>query len=94
MALQGNSAAEGHESLDGSDGRTKLTRDIERDSAKDQAVVYIFILATVGLLGWALMRQYMGDWMEVCLIYSRLSIVATAWAPPSPTKSTAEKMIC
>ncbi|KAL5114424.1 hypothetical protein ACEQ8H_007679 [Pleosporales sp. CAS-2024a] len=30
-----------------------LTTCFQRDSAKDQAVVYIFIAATVGLLGWA-----------------------------------------
>ena len=39
---------------------------IERDSAKDQAVVFIFIIATVGLLGWALLRPWLGIWIQVC----------------------------
>jgi hypothetical protein len=38
--------------------------DAERDSAKDQAVVFIFILATGGLLVWAAVRGWAGGWME------------------------------
>lgn len=38
----------------------------ERDSAKDQAVVWIFILATVGLLSYAAIRPWVEQWAEVC----------------------------
>ena len=37
----------------------------ERDSSKDQAIVFIFIFMTTGLLGWALIRPWVGDWVEV-----------------------------
>ncbi|KAH8732392.1 hypothetical protein GQ44DRAFT_735311 [Phaeosphaeriaceae sp. PMI808] len=36
-----------------------LTTCFQRDSAKDQAVVFIFIGATLGLLGWAGMRPWL-----------------------------------
>lgn len=42
----------------------KLTS-IERDSSKDQVVVFIFIFATIGLLGWALIRPWVDNWIEV-----------------------------
>jgi len=35
-----------------------FTTCFQRDSAKDQAVVYAFIGATVGLLGWAAIRPW------------------------------------
>ncbi|KAH3917890.1 hypothetical protein HBI56_179130 [Parastagonospora nodorum] len=35
-----------------------LTTCFQRDSAKDQAIVYVFIAATVGLLGWAGVRPW------------------------------------
>lgn len=41
-------------------------RMIERDSAKDQAVVVIFIVATLGLLVYALVRPWVARWVEVC----------------------------
>ena len=37
----------------------------ERDSRKDEAVVFIFIVATVGLLGWAAVRPWVAKWYEV-----------------------------
>jgi hypothetical protein len=37
----------------------------ERDSAKDQAVVFIFIFATVGLLIYAAIRPWVQKWAEV-----------------------------
>ena len=40
---------------------------LERDSQKDQAVVFIFIVATAGLLGWALIRPWVEKWVEVWL---------------------------
>lgn len=38
----------------------------ERDSRKDEAVVFIFIFATSGLLTWAALRPWVGKWIEVC----------------------------
>ena len=46
---------------------TRLCVTTERDSGKDEAVVFIFIVATVGLLGWALVRPWVKRWMEVRL---------------------------
>lgn len=43
-----------------------LTTCFQRDSTKDQAVVFIFIAATVGLLGWAGVRPWVDGWREVC----------------------------
>ena len=42
-----------------------LTTCFQRDSAKDQAVVFVFIGATVGLLGWAALRPWVEGWREV-----------------------------
>jgi len=42
-----------------------FTTCFQRDSAKDQAVVFIFIFATVGLLMWAAVRPWVGQWIEV-----------------------------
>ncbi len=33
-------------------------RTIERDSLKDETVVVVFIFATAGLLGWALVKPW------------------------------------
>ncbi|KAF2271789.1 uncharacterized protein EI97DRAFT_470886 [Westerdykella ornata] len=41
-----------------------LTACFQRDSAKDQAVVYIFIIATVGLLSYAAVRPWVDKWAE------------------------------
>ena len=38
---------------------------VERDSSKDEAVVFIFIIATAGLLAWALVKPFAGSWLEV-----------------------------
>ena len=40
----------------------------ERDSRKDEAVVYIFIVATAGLLLWAAVKPWVGRWVEVSLV--------------------------
>jgi hypothetical protein len=37
----------------------------ERDSAKDEAVVLIFIFATVGLLLYAAFRPWVDQWITV-----------------------------
>jgi len=44
-----------------------LTTCFQRDSAKDQAVVFVFIGATVGLLTWAGVRPWVEGWREVRL---------------------------
>ncbi|KAF1831361.1 hypothetical protein BDW02DRAFT_572124 [Decorospora gaudefroyi] len=41
-----------------------FTTCFQRDSAKDQAVVFVFIGATVGLLGWAGVRPWVEGWRE------------------------------
>jgi len=41
---------------------------LERDSAKDEAVVFVFIFATVGLLVYAAIRPFVERWMEVSLL--------------------------
>ncbi|KAL1624766.1 hypothetical protein SLS56_007651 [Neofusicoccum ribis] len=44
------------------------TECFQRDSAKDQAVVVIFITATVSLLIYAAARPYVDRWSEVSLV--------------------------
>lgn len=36
----------------------------QRDSTKDQAVIYIFIIATIGLLAWAAVKPWVVQWSE------------------------------
>jgi len=36
----------------------------QRDSRKDETVVFIFIFATVGLLGWSFIRPWVHKWVE------------------------------
>ena len=49
--------------LDTIANRTSLH--IERDSRKDEAVVFIFIVATGGLLTWALLKPWIERYIEV-----------------------------
>ena len=44
----------------------------QRDSAKDEAVVFIFIVATVGLLVYAALRPWIERWAEVRLPHRSL----------------------
>ncbi|PNS15765.1 hypothetical protein CAC42_4217 [Sphaceloma murrayae] len=41
-----------------------FTTCFQRDSAKDEAVVFIFIFATAGLLAWAAARPWVQPWIE------------------------------
>ncbi|CBF84827.1 hypothetical protein AN1422.2 [Aspergillus nidulans FGSC A4] len=41
-----------------------LTTCFQRDSRKDEAIVFIFIIATGGLLLWAVFRPWVQKWME------------------------------
>ena len=41
-----------------------MTTCFKRDSAKDEAVVFIFIVATVGLLVYAAIRPWVEKWAE------------------------------
>lgn len=41
---------------------------VERDSRKDEAVVFIFIFATAGLLLWAAVKPWVGKWINVSLL--------------------------
>lgn len=43
----------------------RLTSCIERDSRKDEAVVFLFIFATGGLLAWALAKPWIERYLEV-----------------------------
>ena len=36
----------------------------QRDSAKDEAVIFVFIFATVGLLAWAAVKPWVLRWRE------------------------------
>jgi hypothetical protein len=47
---------------------TNVVLMIERDSRKDEAVVIIFIVATGGLLAWAVLRPWVQGWVEVSLM--------------------------
>ena len=40
----------------------------ERDSRKDEAVVFIFIFATVGLLVWAAVKPWVSKWVDVSFV--------------------------
>ena len=50
-------------------GRSRLIRLVmaqtERDSRKDEAVVFIFIFATAGLLIYAAVQPWVERWVEV-----------------------------
>jgi len=41
-----------------------FTTCFQRDSRKDQAVVFIFIIATGGLLVWAALKPWLEKWVE------------------------------
>ncbi|KAF2761066.1 hypothetical protein EJ05DRAFT_473627 [Pseudovirgaria hyperparasitica] len=41
-----------------------FTTCFQRDSAKDQAVVFIFIIATAGLLAYAAIRPWIDKWVQ------------------------------
>lgn len=44
---------------------TNVDKRLERDSRKDEAVVIMFIVATSGLLAWAVLRPWVQGWVEV-----------------------------
>lgn len=50
----------------------------ERDSRKDEAVVFIFIFATAGLLIWAAIKPWVGKWVDVSSICCRSKLGTTA----------------
>ena len=52
--------------------------DTERDSRKDEAVVFIFIFATAGLLIWAAIRPWVGKWVDVSCMCCVLRLGTTA----------------
>lgn len=41
-----------------------FTTCFQRDSRKDEAVVFIFIFATSGLLIWAAAKPWVGKWVD------------------------------
>ena len=42
---------------------------VERDSRKDEAVVFVFIFATAGLLIYAAVRPWVERWVEVSAVF-------------------------
>jgi len=52
-----------------------FTTCFQRDSRKDEAVVFVFIIATGGLLGWAAVKPWWQRWRERGLrgAYGRVS---------------------
>ena len=50
----------------------------ERDSRKDEAVVFIFIFATAGLLIWAAIKPWVGKWIAVSFLDGMLRSETTA----------------
>ncbi|KZF22891.1 hypothetical protein L228DRAFT_247305 [Xylona heveae TC161] len=48
-----------------------FTTCFQRDSRKDEAFVFIFIFATAGLLLWALLRPWVGNWVQAAKERSR-----------------------
>ena len=52
--------------------------DTERDSRKDEAVVFIFIFATAGLLIWAAIKPWVGKWVDVSRLCGMLRLETTA----------------
>ncbi|KAJ5577815.1 uncharacterized protein N7459_006779 [Penicillium hispanicum] len=48
-----------------------FTTCFQRDSRKDEAVVFIFIFATGGLLGWALLKPWIEKYLEVRVLERR-----------------------
>jgi len=49
----------------------------ERDSRKDEAVVFIFIFATGALLTWAAFKPWIEKWVEVCIMSSGIKFDIT-----------------
>ena len=52
--------------------------DTERDSRKDEAVVFIFIFATAGLLIWAAIKPWVAKWVDVSCMCGILRFGTTA----------------
>jgi hypothetical protein len=72
----------------------QLTDASERDSAKDQAVVYIFIFATVGLLSYAAIRPWIDQWAAVRVKYTSSSRDASLTNPYSESSRTTDLHPC
>jgi len=56
-----------------------FTTCFQRDSAKDEAVVFIFIAATTSLLLYAAARPWVEKWAEVRLVL--IAILFARWDP-------------
>lgn len=54
---------------------------VERDSKRDEAVVFIFIFATAGLLAWAVVKPWVSKWIEVCFLPLSCQLVPAAFSP-------------
>lgn len=58
----------------------------ERDSSKDQAVVFIFIIATAGLLLWAAAKPWVERWIQVGNVRISYCTIPRTWAMAVLTK--------
>ncbi|PGG97548.1 hypothetical protein AJ79_09163 [Helicocarpus griseus UAMH5409] len=56
-----------------------FTTCFQRDSNKDKAVVFIFIIATAGLLVWAAVKPWAEKWISVGPIFLRDDGRKTVW---------------
>jgi hypothetical protein len=56
-----------------------FTTCFQRDSAKDEAVVFIFIAATTGLLLYAAARPWVEKWAEVRFVL--IAVLFARWKP-------------
>ena len=58
-------------------GDADIVLHIERDSRKDEVVVFVFIFATAGLLLWAAIKPWVSRWFEVgAIIVLRTGVVS------------------
>ena len=63
----------------------------ERDSSKDQAVVFIFIIATAGLLLWAAVKPWVERWIQVGNSRVSYCTIPPTWAMAVLTKYIVEQ---
>lgn len=64
----------------------------ERDSRKDEAVVFIFIFATGGLLAWALFKPWIERYIEVSHSWITLDRTDSDVCPPSRLRGNADRI--
>ncbi|KAJ5658107.1 uncharacterized protein N7484_001756 [Penicillium longicatenatum] len=66
---------------------TRLTSGLERDSRKDEAVVFLFIFATGGLLAWALAKPWIERYLEAATNGAQAARERRSYMPVSENDS-------